>query len=136
MRCVQGHECDSRNRTRTKKSNNYYAHIHVFTKCVTSLLGFHVLRVDVSLDLGFHVVIGVGRLTVQQDDFVRQLNFTTHTQVPNTKVFSSGCCSPTLSCHRQLILYTKFLHCSHRENGSLQVLSLHTPSVTVDRRQL
>ena len=32
-------ECDSRNRTRTKKTNNY-AHIHVFTKCVTSLSGF------------------------------------------------------------------------------------------------
>ena len=32
-------ECDSRNRTRTKKTNNY-AHIHVFPKCVTSLLGF------------------------------------------------------------------------------------------------
>ena len=39
-----------------------------------------VLRVDVSLDLGFHVVIGVGRLNVQQDGFVRQLHFTTHTQ--------------------------------------------------------
>ena len=32
-------ECDSRNRTKTKKTNNY-AHIHVFTKCVTSLLVF------------------------------------------------------------------------------------------------
>ena len=38
-----------------------------------------VLRVD-SLDLGFHVVIGVGRLSVQQDGFIRQLHFTTHTQ--------------------------------------------------------
>ena len=36
-----------------------------------------VLRVD-SLDLGFHVVIGVGRLNVQQDGFIRQLHFTTH----------------------------------------------------------
>ena len=32
-------ECDSRNRTRTKKTDNY-AQIHVFAKCVTSLLGF------------------------------------------------------------------------------------------------
>ena len=39
-----------------------------------------MLRVDVSLDLGYHVVIGVGRLTVQQDVFLRQLHFTTHTQ--------------------------------------------------------
>ena len=78
------------------------------------IAGFHVLRVD----LGFHVVIGVGRLTVQQDGFIRQLHFTTHTQYQVQMFFSSGCCSPTLSCHRQLNLYTKFLHISHRENGS------------------
>ena len=40
------------------------------------IVGFHVLRVD----LGFHVVIGVGRLTVQQEGFTRQLHFATHTQ--------------------------------------------------------
>ena len=40
------------------------------------IVGFHVLCVD----LGFHVVIGVGRLTVQQESFIRQLHFTTHTQ--------------------------------------------------------
>ena len=44
------------------------------------IVGFHVLRVDVARDLGFHVVIGVGRLTVQQEGFIRQLHFTTHTQ--------------------------------------------------------
>ena len=38
-----------------------------------------VLRAD-SPDLGFHVVIGVGRLNVQQDGFIRQLHFTTQTQ--------------------------------------------------------
>ena len=38
-----------------------------------------VLRVD-SLDLGFHVVNGVGRLNVQRDGFTRQLHFTTQTQ--------------------------------------------------------
>ena len=32
------------------------------------------------VDLVFHVVIGVGRLTVQQEGFIRQLHFTTHTQ--------------------------------------------------------
>ena len=47
---------------------------------VTSLLGFIVLRVDGSLDLGFHVVNGVGRLTVQQEGLLRQLHLTTHTQ--------------------------------------------------------
>ena len=55
------------------------AHSHVPLVCHV-IVGFHVLRVDVSLDLGFHVVIGVGRLTVQQEGFVRQLHFTTHTQ--------------------------------------------------------
>ena len=44
------------------------------------MVGIHVLRVDVSLDLGFHVVIGVGRLTVQQEGLIRQLHFTTHAQ--------------------------------------------------------
>ena len=34
------------------------------------IVGFHVLRVDVSLDLGFHVVIGVGRLIVQRDGVI------------------------------------------------------------------
>ena len=53
--------------------------------------------------------------------------------IPSAKSFSSGCCSPTVSCHRQLNLYPKFLHISQRENGSFEVLSLHTPSVTVDR---
>ena len=32
-------------------------------------LVFSVLRVDVTLDLGFNVVIGVGRLTVQAERF-------------------------------------------------------------------
>ena len=37
------------------------AHSRVTQVCHV-IVGFHVLRVDVSLDLGFHVVIGVGRL--------------------------------------------------------------------------
>ena len=49
-----------------------------------------VLRVDVSLDLGFHVVIGVGRLTVQQEGFIRQLHFTTHTQYQVQSSFLLG----------------------------------------------
>ena len=56
--------------------------------------------------------------------------------IPSAKFFPSGCCSPIVSCHCQLNLYHKFLHILHRENGSFEVLSLHTPSVTVDRRQL
>ena len=56
--------------------------------------------------------------------------------IQSTEFFSSWCCSPILSCHRQLKLYPKFLHISHRENGSFEVLSLHLPSFTVDRCQL
>ena len=44
------------------------------------IVGFYVLLVDVSLDLGFHVVIGFGRLTVQQVGFIRQFHFTANTQ--------------------------------------------------------
>ena len=98
------------------------------------IVGFHVLCVD----LGFHVVIGVGRLTVQREDFFRQFHHAY--AIPSTKLFSSGCCGPTLSCHRQLKLYTKFLHISHRENGSFEVLSLHPhdvgfTGVATDRKQ-
>ena len=42
------------------------AHSRVHQVCRV-IVGFHVLCVD----LGFHVAIGVGRLTVQQDDFER-----------------------------------------------------------------
>ena len=55
---------------------------------------------------------------------------------PSSKFFSSGYSRLTLSCHRPLNLYLKFLHISHRENGSFEVLSLHTPSVTEDSHQL
>ena len=51
------------------------AHSRVHQVCHV-IVGFHVLCVD----LGFHIVIGVGRLTVQREGFIRQLNCTTHTQ--------------------------------------------------------
>ena len=38
---------------------------------------------------------------------------------------------PDVSCHRQLNLYPKFLHISHRENGSFEVLSLHENAGTI-----
>ena len=81
-----------------------------------------VLRVD-SLDLGFHVVNGVGRLNVQQDGFTRQLHFTTHTQHQVQSSFLLDVV--VLRCSvSPLNLYPKFLHISHRENGSFEVLSL------------
>ena len=45
--------------------------------------------------------------------------------IPSANFFPFGCCSPTVSCHRQLSLYSKFLHISHRENGFFEVLSVH-----------
>ena len=94
-----------------------------------------MLRVDVTLDLGFHVVIGVGRLTVQQEGFTRQLYFTTHTQfqvqtsflldivVRLCPVIVISICIPNSFMFH--IAKTGLLRCSS-----------HTPSVTVDRRQL
>ena len=82
-----------------------------------------VLRVDMSLDLGFHVVIGVGRLIVQRDGFSSSTAFHHAYAIPSVKFFSSGCCCPIVFCHRQLRLHPKFLHISRRENGSFEVLS-------------
>ena len=46
---------------------------------------------------------------------------------PNAKFFPSGCCSPTVSCHRQLNLNPKFLLISYRENGSVSVFKNFRP---------
>ena len=51
------------------------AHSRIHQVC-HGIDGFRVLCVDRI----FHVVIGVGRLTVQREGFIRQLHFTTHTQ--------------------------------------------------------
>ena len=55
------------------------AHSRVHQVCHVTVR-FHVLCVDVTLDLGFHVVIGVGRLIVP---------FHHAYATPNTKFFSS-----------------------------------------------
>ena len=66
MRCAID-ECDNTELTTKNATLRARSRVHV------------VLRVD-SLDPGFHVVIGVGRLNVKQDGFIRQLRFTTQTQ--------------------------------------------------------
>ena len=106
MRCARD-ECDNTELTRAR------SRVHV------------VLRVYDSLDLGFHVVIGVGRLNVQQDGFVHQLHFSTHTQHQVQSSFLLDVVVRLCPCHRPLNLYPKFLHISHREKGSFEVLSLH-----------
>ena len=40
--------------------------------------------------------------------------------IPSAKFFSSGCCSPTVSCHRPLNLYPKFLHTFIAKTGLLR----------------
>ena len=44
--------------------------------------------------------------------------------------------SQTVFCDRQFLSVTNSCTFLNRENGSFGVLSLHTPSVTADRRQL
>ena len=95
---------------------------------------FHVVLRVVSLDLGFHVVIGVGRLPQRPARwFYSSTAFHHAYAIPSAKFFPSGCCSPIVSCHRQLNLYPKFLHISHRENGSFEVLSLHNKRYEIFR---
>ena len=74
MRQTLGHlepcdVCKEWGDNKTSKTN-IYARIRVFM----------LFCYDVSLDLNFHVVIGVGHLNVQKENFIRQLHFTTHTQ--------------------------------------------------------
>ena len=61
--------------TQDYEDKQLHAHSRVHQVCHV-FVGLHVLCVD----LGFHVVIGVGRLTVQQEGLKRQLHFTTHAQ--------------------------------------------------------
>ena len=123
-------ECDSRNRTKTKKTNKY-ADIHVFTKCVTSLLGFMCFVL-----MFLWILVFTLSLVSDVSPFSRKVLYVNlispRIRDSKYKVLSSGCCSPTLSCHRQLNLHPKFLNISHRENGSFEVLSLH-PSVGYSR---
>ena len=128
-------ECDSSNRTRTKKTNNY-AHIHVFTKCVTSLLGFNVLRVDVSLDLGFSRGHWCRTSHRSAGRFYTSTSFHHAYAIPSTKFFLLDVVVRLCPVIVNSICIPNSFHMSHRENGSFEVLSLHHPTVTVDRRQL
>ena len=82
-----------------------------------------VLRVDVSLDLGFHVVIGVGRLNGQQVG--RQLHFTTHTQyqVQSSFLLEIVVRLCPVIVHFICIPNSCIFHIA--KNGSLEVLYLH-----------
>ena len=60
-------------RARSRIPQVFYVTAHI--------VGFHVV---LGVDLGFHVVNGVGRLNVQRDCFTRQLHFTTQHQVQSS----------------------------------------------------
>ena len=93
-----------------------------------SSVEFHVLCVEVGL--GCHVVIGVGRVTVQRHhaDIIQSTEF--------FLVVHFCTCSQTACCDRQFFPVAIYCTLLHHENGSFEMLCLHTPSVTVDRRQL
>ena len=93
-------------------------------------VGFHVLCVD----LGFHV--GVGHLTVQQDDFERQLNFTTHTpfQVQSSFLLDVVVRLCAVIVNAYCIPNSCMFHIA--KTGLLRCCLCSPPSVTVDRRQL
>ena len=96
---------------------------------------FHVVLRVVSPDLGFHVVIGVGRLNVQQDGFIRRLHFTTHTQ---HQVQSSFFVDVVVRLCPVIVnsICIKNSCIFHISKMSFEVLALHLLSITVDRRQL
>ena len=74
------------------------------------IAGFHVLRVDVSLDLGFHVVIGVGRLIVQRDGFHTSTAFHHAYAIPSTKFFLLDVVVRLCPVIVNSICISKFLH--------------------------
>ena len=59
MRCVQGMSVTAETEQGRRRLQQLRAHSRVTQVCHV-VVGFHVLCVD----LGFHVVIGVGRLTI------------------------------------------------------------------------
>ena len=71
--------------------------------------------------------------------FCRTLTTTTDAIITNSEfsLLVHFCtCSQTVCCDRQFFPVAIYCTLLHRENGSSEVLCLHPPSVTVDRRQL
>ena len=121
MRCVQGMTVTAE----TEQGLRRLTTTRTFT-CSPSV-SRHCWVSCVSLDLGFSRCHWCRTSHRWAERFFTSTSFHHAYAIPSTKFFSSGCCSPTLSCHRQLNLYPKFLHISHRENGSFEVFSLHHP---------
>ena len=99
-------ECDN-TRLRRLKQLRAHSRVHV------------VLRV-VSLDHGFYVVIGVGRLNVQQEGFIRQLHFTTHTRYQVQRPFLLDVVVRLCRVIVQSICFPNFLHIFIAKTGLLR----------------
>ena len=130
MRCVQGVSVATETEQGLRRLT-LRAHSRVHQVCHV-IVGFHVICVD----LCFSRCHWCRTSHRSAGRFYMSTSFHHAYAIPSVKFFSSGCCSLTSSCHRPLNQYRKFLHISHHENGCSQELSLHLPSVTVDRRQL
>ena len=112
MRCVHGVSMTTETEQGLRRLT-LRAHSRVHQVCHV-IVGFRVLYVD----LGFHVVICVRRPTVQ-----RQLHGTTHTQFQVQSSFLLDVVVRLRPVIINSICIPKFLHKSHRENGSFEALS-------------
>ena len=92
----------------------------------------HIDVFCVEISLGGHVVIGVGRATVQR----HHADITNYWILTFVLLVQLCTCSQTVCCDRQVFPVAIYCTLLHRENGSFEVLCLHLPSVTVDRCQL
>ena len=93
------------------------------------------VRVDVlcvEVNLGGHVVIGVGRVIVQ----CHHADITNYWILTFVLLVQLCTCSQTVCGDRQFFPVANYSTLLHRENGSFEVLCLHLPSVTMDRCQL
>ena len=118
--------------TNEKKRDN--AHSHSGVRVVSD--HGHVV-IGVRIVLCYHaimdVVIGV-RIMQCYHAIMSISDFSTFG--PNFNLFPISTCCQTVFCDRQFSSVANYCTLLHRENGSFEVLSLHTPSVTIDRRQL
>ena len=113
--------------TEATKTNNY-AHIHVLPKCVDVIVGFHVLRVDVSLDLGIsrcHWCRTSHRSAGSNMFYFTSTSFHHAYAIPNTKFFLLGVVVRLVSLSSSTQSVSQILaYFTSRKKRSFEVLSL------------
>ena len=100
---VQEMSVTTQNRSRRLQ---HYAHAHMLLLCFVLDLWILVFTLPIVSDVS----------TSSRKMFPSTV-FHHASVTPSAKFFSCGCCSPTVSCHRPLDLYPKFLHIFNRGNG-------------------